>query len=105
MIEGFVDRSAHIKERIAALPAEDQEFIAKTRRAMDAEDHAYRMHLAAIREDGLADVDAVTAGKRPVDRPNDKQAALTSPLRTRYIVPVQARWSLGWSLAGSGRWS
>ncbi len=48
----FIDRSAEIRARWEALTDEDREFIAEMRVRADADNRAYRMQLAAVREAG-----------------------------------------------------
>jgi DNA-binding transcriptional regulator YiaG len=48
----FTDRSAEIQARMDALTDEDREFIAQMREQADADNRAYRMQLATVREAG-----------------------------------------------------
>ena len=48
----FIDRTAEIQARMDALSDEGKAFIAELRERADAENRAYRMQLAAVREAG-----------------------------------------------------
>ena len=48
----FIDRSAEIQARWDALPEEGKAFIAEMQERADAENRAYQMQLAAVREAG-----------------------------------------------------
>ncbi|MCL2849570.1 MAG: helix-turn-helix domain-containing protein [Micrococcales bacterium] len=48
----FTDRSTEIQARMDALSDEDRELIAQMREQADADDRAYRMQLATVREAG-----------------------------------------------------
>lgn len=51
-IEGFIDRTEEINQRRANRSPEDNAYIEEMKARMEAEDRAYRMHLAAVREAG-----------------------------------------------------